>query len=135
MIPINVEVEELVFDTEIISNTEDEADKIVADPAQQELLDSLTEIIADIIPISRKAIKGFTWKLMNDWQKMRRITIAELDGRPVIDKINAAKEIIKQAKKFYVSLLVEATPIQRYRLEKDFDNSMNQLSNRLRAAR
>ena len=50
VIPINVEVEELVFDTEIITNTEDEADKIVADPAQQELLDSLTEIIADIIP-------------------------------------------------------------------------------------
>lgn len=132
---INVEADELVFNNEIIANTENEEGKISADPAQEELLDSLTEIIAEIIPISRKAIRGFTWKLIEDWQQMRRITITELEGRPIIDKINAAREIIKQAKKFYVSLLVEATPIQKYRLEKEFDNSIKLISNKMRAAR
>ena len=76
--------------------------------------------------IRELAVQGFTWKFLKSWQQMRRINIADLNSRPLIDKINATKELIKQAKKFYVSLLSDATPQQRRILENNFDMLLKQ---------
>ena len=65
---------------------------------------------------------------MNNWQRMRRITIAELLNKPKIDRVNATKELIKQAKKFYLSLLSDATQQQKEVLEKEFDKILKQPS-------
>ncbi len=125
---MTAETKELEFNTEKISKAEEEYKKLQLDPAQQEMIDSLTELLADVVPISKLAVKGFTWQVVNNWQRMRRITIAELLTRPKIDRVNATKELIKQAKKFYLSLLSDATSEQKEVLEKGFDKILKQPS-------
>lgn len=123
---------ELEFDQEEISKAEEDYKKLQLDPAQQEMVDSITRITNDLVSLPETAVKSFTWKVMNNWQKMRRITIAELENRPQRDRIDAAKEIIKQAKKVYIELLSEATPEQREMLEKKFDGILKQNSDLLK---
>ena len=125
---MTTETMELEFNTEEITKAEEEYKKLQLDSAQQEMIDSLTEVLADIVPIPKLAVKGFTWQVMNNWQRMRRITIAELLTRPKIDRVNATKELIKQAKKFYLSLLSDATQQQKEVLEKEFDKILKQPS-------
>ncbi len=129
---MTAETVELEFDQEEITKAEEEYKRLQLDPAQQEMVDTLTKIMNDLVPIPETAAKGFTWKVMNNWQKMRRITIAELSNRPLRDRIEVSKEIIKQAKKFYINLLSEATPEQRAILEKKFDTILKQSSELLR---
>jgi len=131
VIRMTAETMELEFNTEEITKAEEEYKKLQLDPAQQEIIDSLTDLLADIVPIPKLAVKGFTWQVMNNWQRMRRITMTELLTRPKIDRVNATKELIKQAKKFYVSLLLNATPKQKEVLEKGFDMLLRQSSDRL----
>ncbi|TFG10871.1 hypothetical protein EU534_00445 [Candidatus Heimdallarchaeota archaeon] len=118
---MTAETMELEFDQEAVSKAEKEFEKIQLDPAQQEMVDSITKITSEFISLPETAVKSFTWKVMNNWQKMRRITIAELENRPLRDRNDAAKEIIKQAKKFYLELLSESTLEQREILAKNFD--------------
>ena len=129
---MTAETAELKFDQEEITKAEEENKKLQLDPAQQDMIDSLTKIMNDLVPLPENAVKGFTWKVMSNWQKMRRITIAELSNRPLRDRIEVSKEIIKQAKKFYISLLSEATPEQKAVLEKRFDTVLKQSSELLR---
>ena len=131
VIRMTAETAELEFNSEEITKAEEEYKKLQLDPTQQEIIDSLTELLADIVPIPKLAVKGFTWQVMNNWQRMRRITIAELLTRPKIDRVNATKELIKQAKKFYLSLLLNATPQQKESLEKGFDMLLRQSSDRI----
>ena len=126
------ETVELKFDQEEIDKAEDEYKKLHLDPAQQDMVDSITKIMSDLVPLSEAAVKGFTWKVMSNWQRMRRITVAELSNRPLRDRIDAAKEMIKQAKKYYVSLLEDATPKQREIFERKFDTILKQSSELLR---
>ena len=125
---MTAETVELEFNTEEVSKAEEEYKKLQLDPAQQEMIDSLTELLADIVPISKLAVKGFNWQVVTNWQRMRRITIAELLTRPKIDRVNATKELLKQTKKFYLNLLAEATPQQKEVLEKGFDKVLKQPS-------
>ena len=125
---MTTETMELEFDTEEIAKAEEEYKKLQLDPAQQEMIDSLTDLLAEIVPLPKLAVKGFTWQVVNNWQRMRRITITELLTRPKIDRVNATKELIKQAKKFYLSLLSDATPQQKELLEKGFDTILKQPS-------
>ena len=125
---MTTETMELEFDTEEIAKAEEEYKKLQLDPAQQEMIDSLTDLLAEIVPLPKLAVKGFTWQVVNNWQRMRRITIAELLTRPKIDRVNATKELIKQTKKFYLSLLSDATPQQKELLEKGFDKILKQPS-------
>lgn len=125
---ITTKTMELEFDPEEITKAEEEYKKLHLDPAQQEMVDSITKITNDLVALPETAIKGFTWKVMNNWQKMRRITITELEKRPLRDRNEATREIIKQAKKFYVELLSEASPEQRAMLEKKFDSVIKQNS-------
>lgn len=125
---MTAETMELEFDQEAVSKAEKEFEKIQLDPAQQEMVDSITKITSEFISLPETAVKSFTWKVMNNWQKMRRITIAELENRPLRDRNDAAKEIIKQAKKFYLELLSESTLEQREILAKKFDTLIKQNS-------
>ena len=129
---MTTETVELKFDQEEIDKAEEEYKKLHLDPAQQDMVDSITKIMNGLVPISETAVKGFTWKVMSNWQSMRRITVAELSNRPLRDRIDAAKEMIKQAKKFYVSLLEDSTPKQREILERKFDTILKQSSELLR---
>jgi len=122
------ETVELKFDQEEIDKAEEEYKKLHLDPAQQNMVDSITKIMNGLVPIPEAAVKGFTWKVMSNWQRMRRITIAELNNRPLRDRIEVTKEMIKQAKKFFVSLLSESTPEQREILERKFDTVLKQSS-------
>lgn len=123
---------ELKFDQEEIKKAEEEYKRTQLDPAQQEMVETLTKLMDDFVPIPESAVKGLTWKVLNNWQKMRRITMKELTERPSRDKIDAAKEMLKQAKKFYISLLSEATPEQKRMLERKFDTILKQSSELLR---
>ncbi len=125
---MTAETVKLKFDQEEVNKAEEEYKKLQLDPAQQEMVDSLTKIMNDLVPLPEAAVKGFTWKVMTNWQKMRRITIAELSSRPLRDRIEVSKEIIKQAKKLYVNLLSEATPEQKIMLERKFDTVLKQSS-------
>ncbi len=125
---VTTETIELEFDQEEITKAEEEYKKLQLDPAQQEMVDSIAKVTNDVVSLPETAVKNFTWKIMTNWQKMRRITIAELENRPLRDKNDAAKEIIKQAKKFYIELLSEASPEQRDLLEKKFDTVIKQSS-------
>ena len=125
---MTAEAMELEFDQEEVSKAEEEYKKLQLDPAQQEMVDNITKITGDLLSLPESAVKGFTWRVMSNWQKMRRITIAELENRPFRDRNDAAKEIIKQAKRFYLELLSEATPEQREILERKFDSLIKQNS-------
>ena len=125
---MTTETKDLDFDQEEVSKAEEEYKKLQLDPAQQEMVDSISKITNDLVSLPETAVKNFTWKVMSNWQKMRRITIAELENRPLRDRIDAAKEIIKHAKKFYIELLSEATPEQREILAKKFDSVIKQKS-------
>jgi hypothetical protein len=123
---MTTETMELEFDQEEVTKAEEEYDKLRLDPSQQEMVDSIARITNDLVSLPESAVKSFTWQVMSKWQKMRRITIAELENRPLRDRNEAAKEIIKQAKRFYLELLSEATPEQREILEKKFDTVLKQ---------
>ena len=125
---MTAEIMELEFDQEEVNKAEEEYKKLHLDPAQQEMVDNITKITNNLLSLPESAVKGFTWRVMNKWQKMRRITIAELENRPFRDRNDAAKEIIKQAKRFYLELLSEATPEQREVLERKFDTIIKQNS-------
>ena len=125
---VTTETMELEFNQEEVSKAEEEYKTLQLDPAQQEMVNSITKITKDLVSLPETAVKSFTWKVMNNWQKMRRITIAELENRPLRDKNDAAKEIIKQAKKLYIELLSESTPEQREVLSKNFDVIIKQQS-------
>jgi len=126
---------DLEFDKEEIVKAEEEYKRLELDPAQQEIIETIAESMSEFIPLSELAVKGFTWKVLKNWQQMRRINIAELNTRPLIDKINATKELIKQAKKFYVNLLSDATPQQRRILENNFDTLLKKSPELLRNQR
>jgi hypothetical protein len=119
---VTSETLELEFNQEEINKAEEEYKKLHLDPAQQEMVDSIAKITNELVSLPETAAKSFTWQVMNNWQKMRRITITELENRPLRDRNDAAREIIKQAKKFYINLLSEATPEQRDVLERKFDS-------------
>ncbi|MHA1198404.1 MAG: hypothetical protein ACTSQF_03535 [Candidatus Heimdallarchaeaceae archaeon] len=125
---MTTETTELEFNQEEVSKAEEDYKKLQLDSAQQEMVDSITKITNDLVSLPETAVKSFTWKVMNNWQKMRRITIAELENRPLRDRNEAAKEIIKQAKKFYLELLSEANPEHREILAKRFDTVLKQSS-------
>ena len=125
---VTTKISELEFNQEEVIKAEEEYKKLHLDPAQQEMVDSIAKITNDLVSLPEIAVKSFTWKVMNNWQKMRRITIAELENRPLRDRNEAAKEILKQAKKFYLELLSEATSEQREMLEREFDSVIRQNS-------
>ncbi len=125
---MTTETMELEFNQEEITKAEEEYKKLQLDPAQQDMVDSITKITKELVSLPETAVKSFTWKVMSNWQKMRRITIAELENRPLRDRMDATKEMIKQAKKFYIELLSEATPEQKEILERKFDTVLKQSS-------
>ena len=125
---MSAETVELKFDQEAVNKAEEEYKRLHLDPAQQDMIDSLTKIMNELVPIPETAVKGLIWKVVNNWQKMRRITIAELSNRPLRDRIEVSKEIIKQAKKFYINLLSEATSEQKEMLERKFDTVLRKSS-------
>ena len=125
---MTAETMDLEFDKEEVSKAEEEYDRLRLDPAQQEMVDSIAKVTNELVSLSESAVKSFTWKVMSNWQKMRRITIAELENRPLRDRDDAAKEIIKQAKRFYLELLSEATSEQREVLSQKFDEILKQSS-------
>lgn len=129
---VTAETMKLKFNQEEIIKAEEEYKKLRLDPAQQELVNSISVITKEQLSLPETVIKNFTWKVMSNWQKMRRITIAELENRPLRDRVDAAKEIIKKAKEFYFQLLSEATPEQKELLERKFDSILKQSSELLK---
>ena len=97
---VTTETMELKFNQEKITKAEEEYKKLQLDPAQQEMINSISKITSVLLSLPETAVKNFTWKVMNNWQKMRRITIAELENRPLRDRVDVTKEIIKLAKGF-----------------------------------
>jgi len=129
---VTAETLELKFNLEEITKAEKDYEKLQLDPAQQEMVNSISKITSAQLSLPETAVKNFTWKVMNNWQKMRRITIAEIENRPLRDRIDVTKEIIKLAKRFYLELLLEATPEQKEILERKFDSVLKQSSELLK---
>ncbi|MFW9852306.1 MAG: hypothetical protein ACFFDS_05160 [Candidatus Thorarchaeota archaeon] len=129
---MTTETMELKFNQEEITKAEEEYKKLQLDPAQQEMVNSISKITSSQLSLPEIAVKNFTWKIMSNWQKMRRITIAEIENRPLRDRVEVTKEIIKLAKGFYLELLSEATPEQKEILERKFDSVLKQSSELLK---
>jgi hypothetical protein len=129
---LTTETMELKFNKEEITKAEEEYKKLQLDSAQQEMVNSISKITHELLSLPETAVKNFTWKVMNNWQKMRRITIAELENRPLRDRVDVAKEIIKLAKEFYLDLLSEATPEQKELLGRKFESVLKQSSDILK---
>ncbi|MHA2227258.1 MAG: hypothetical protein ACXAC8_18725 [Candidatus Hodarchaeales archaeon] len=112
---------DLKFDKEKVKQAEEEYNQLKLDPAQRGMVDAMAQGMLAFVPVSETAVKGFTWKVMTQWQKENERTMANLHTASLEEQIEATKQMIAISKKIYLRLLWNATPQQKKTLEMGFD--------------
>jgi len=119
-------LDNIKFNESEVKKAEEIYNELKLDPAQRGMVDSMADAMIRFIPISKNAIKGFTWQVMESWQQKNKKTMADLHTMPLEARINATKDMITHSNKIYTRIMWKATPEQRKALEKGFDLLLEQ---------
>ncbi|MHA1203313.1 MAG: hypothetical protein ACTSQ4_12450 [Candidatus Heimdallarchaeaceae archaeon] len=115
-------IQNLKFDQSEIEKVERDFSKLQLHPVQRGMVDSMAQIMMAFLPISNMAIRGFTWKVMQNWQTRNQRTMEDLHTMTMDETVEATKEMLADSKKIYMRLLWQATPKEKITLDKAFDN-------------
>lgn len=111
----------LQFDQNEIDKAERDFSRLQLHPVQRGMVDAMSQIMISFLPISKVAIKGFTWKVMQNWQTRNSRTMEDLHSMSLEETVEATKEMLADSRKIYSRLLWNATPEQRKAFDKGFD--------------
>ena len=118
-------IKNLKFDQVEIEKAEKDFSRLQLHPGQRGMVDSMSKIMTGFLPISELSIKGFTWKVMQNWQTNNQKTMEDLHTMTMDETIEATKEMLADSKKIYMRLLWRATPEEKQILDKSFDQLFN----------
>ena len=85
------------------------------------MVDAMSQIMIGFLPISKIAIRGFTWRVMQNWQTRNQTTMESLHTMSLDETVEATKEMLADSRRMYKKLLWNATPEQLKAFEKGFD--------------
>jgi len=88
--------------------TNNELERIQANPVQKEIISHFAKIISSQISVPEIAVKGFLWKALRDWQLENGMTIAETEighGSSRSERIKQADDILQLLNKMLTKVI------------------------------
>ncbi|MFX1593740.1 MAG: hypothetical protein ACFFCL_13690, partial [Promethearchaeota archaeon] len=68
---------EIKFKSDLIDKAEEYYKTLHLDPKQKPIVDSIVQILSQQLPIPERALKGFMWRVVTDYQMKRHMAASE----------------------------------------------------------
>lgn len=89
-----------------IEKAEDYYKTIHIAPEQRTIIDSLIPLLSPHLPISDRAMKGFLWRVLKDYQMKRHMALTESANLSPKERIEGLIEILKMLKEALTRVLI-----------------------------
>ena len=122
----------LNFKPKSIQEAEDYYKKIHMAPEQKNIVLAMTKLFAQYLPIPERALSGFMWRNIKDWQIQHQKDLSEIVKATPAERINVAQEIFNLFGESLKRILVseEQEPILNETIVKGMKIYKEQFANR-----
>ena len=82
-----------------VEQVEKDFEKITLAPEQRGIVEGIAKIMAQFVPISEIALRGFIWKAITEWQVNSNRTLDELSTSEPKERLEVVKIMFTSAEK------------------------------------
>lgn len=97
---------EIKFKPDLIEKAEEYYKTLHMDPKQRPIVDSFVQILSQHLPIPERALKGFMWRVLTDYQIKRHMAASESEKLDPAERIKGLMEILALFKEALTRVLI-----------------------------
>ncbi len=121
--------QDIKFKLNLVQEAEDYYQRLHITPEQKKQVNDISKLLTKYISISEKAIKGFFWRVLRDYQIKRHMGLEESKNLSIDERIEGLKEILSLLRKDLTRVLVD--PEQAALLDVAFEKTLNLIKGQL----
>ena len=120
------------FKPKSVKEAEEDYNKFHASSDQKNIIVAIGKLISQYIPLPEKAIRGFIWRTIREWQVTYKKDIGELSTMSSDDRVNAVLQIIEIFETTMKRILIdkEQEPALEEAMKKTLDMYNEKFANR-----
>ncbi|MFW9993265.1 MAG: hypothetical protein ACFFD4_14575 [Candidatus Odinarchaeota archaeon] len=88
-----------------VIEAEEEYSRLQLEPVQKQIVDMVSGLLCQYVPLSKLAMKGFAWRSIIKWQQNNRRPLSDVEKMNAEQKTAAAKEIFDNLEVYLIAVL------------------------------
>ena len=122
-------VQDIKFRISAVQEAEEYYKRLHMTAEQKKQVDSISKVLSHHVSIPERAIKGFFWRVLREYQIRRHMGLDESKNLSIDERIEGLKEIFSLLREDLTRILVD--PEQSPLLDKAFEQSLNLIKEQL----